>query len=115
MEGESSVKLRVLRIDHGGGFTARQFMEYCTTEDVHHQHTTPYNIQWNGTVVAIARSMLKAKDLPDWFWGEVVSTVVYVLNRCPMKSVDDMTPFEAWHGKIPSVHHLRIFGCIIYV
>jgi hypothetical protein len=66
-EGESSLKLRVLRIDHGGGFTVRQFVEYCTTEDVHHQHTTPYNIQWNGTVVATARSMLKAKGLPDWF------------------------------------------------
>jgi hypothetical protein len=44
-----------------------------------------------------------------------VSTALYVLNRCPMKSVDDMTPFEAWHGKKPAVHHLRTFGCIVYV
>jgi hypothetical protein len=66
-EGKSSLKLRVLRIDHGGRFTMRQFMEYCMTEDVHHHHTTPYNIQWNGTMVATARSMLKAKVLPSWF------------------------------------------------
>jgi hypothetical protein len=32
-----------------------------------------------------------------------------------MKSVDDMNPFEAWHGKKLVVHHLRMFGCIIYV
>jgi hypothetical protein len=31
------------------------------------------------------------------------------------KSVDDMTPFEAWHGRKPMVHHLRTFGCIVYV
>jgi hypothetical protein len=114
-EGESSLTLTVLRIDHGGGFTVRQFMEHCMTEDVHHQHTMPYNIQWNGTVVATTWSMLKAKGIPGWFYGEAVSTAVYVLNRCPMKSVDGMTPFEVWHGKKPAVHHLMMFGCIVYV
>ena len=59
--------------------------------------------------------MLKAKGLPGWFWGEAVSTAVYVLNGSPMKSVDGMTPFEAWHGKKPAMHHLKTFGCIIYV
>jgi hypothetical protein len=44
-----------------------------------------------------------------------MSTDIYVLNRCPMKSMDGMTQFEAWHGKKPVVHHLKIFGCIIYV
>jgi hypothetical protein len=44
-----------------------------------------------------------------------VNVVVYVLNRCPMKSVDGMTPFEAWHGRKLVVHHLRTFGCIVYV
>jgi hypothetical protein len=44
-----------------------------------------------------------------------VSTIVYVLNRCPTKSVDSMSPFVAWHGKKPVVHHLRTFRCIMYV
>jgi hypothetical protein len=44
-----------------------------------------------------------------------VNAVVYVLNRCPMKSVDGMTSFEAWHGRKPTVYHLRTFGCIVYV
>lgn len=26
-----------------------------------------------------------------------------------------MTSFKAWHGKKEAVHHLRKFGCIIYV
>ena len=69
----------------------------------------------NGTMVAAARSMLKAKGLPRWFWGEAVSTTIYVLNRCPTKSVVALTPFEAWHRKKPAVHHLRTLGCIVYV
>jgi hypothetical protein len=65
--------------------------------------------------VATARSMLKAKGLSGWFWGEVVNVVVYVLNRCLTKSNDSMTPFEAWHERKLAVHHLRTFGCIMYV
>jgi hypothetical protein len=71
--------------------------------------------QRNGTVVATARSMLKAKGLRGWFWGEAVNTVVYILNRCPTKSVTGMTPFEAWYGKKPAVHHLKTFSCVVYV
>jgi hypothetical protein len=122
VEGESGLKLKALRTDRGGEFTAMEFTDYCTTEGVHPQHTAPYNPQQNGvverrngTVVATARSMLKSKGLPRWFWGEAVNTAVYVLNRCPTKSVDGMTPFEAWHGRKPVVHHLRTFGCIVYV
>jgi hypothetical protein len=40
---------------------------------------------------------------------------VYVLNRCLTKSVDAMTLFEMWHGKKPTVHNLRTFGCIVYI
>ncbi|KAL8103772.1 hypothetical protein AgCh_028101 [Apium graveolens] len=39
---------------------------------------------------------------------------VYLLNRCPTKSVRNKTPNEAWSGSKPSVGHLRIFGCITY-
>jgi len=31
--------------------------------------------------------MLKAKELPGVFWGEAVTTVVYLLNRSSSKSV----------------------------
>ena len=82
----------------------------------------PYNPQQNGvieqrngTVVVVARSMLKAKGLSGHLWGEAVATAVYMLNRCPTKSVEGMTPFQAWHEKKPAVHHLRIFGCIAHV
>jgi hypothetical protein len=121
-EGESSLKLKALRTNRGGEFIAIEFAYYCATEGVHRQHMTPYNPQQNDvvehrnrTMVAIARWMLKAKGLPQWFWGEAVNVAVYVLNRCQMKSVDGMTLFEAWHRRRPMVHHLRTFGCIVYV
>ncbi|KAF2320532.1 hypothetical protein GH714_028041 [Hevea brasiliensis] len=62
----------------------------------------------------MARSLLKAKELPDYFWGEAVATAVYLLNISPTKAVLNQTPYEAWMGKKPRVSHLKAFGCVAY-
>jgi hypothetical protein len=69
----------------------------------------------NGTVVGAGRSILKAKGLSNWLWGEAVLTVVYILNRTPTRSVEGATPFELWFGKKHTVQNLHTFGCIAYV
>lgn len=58
---------------------------------------------------------MKSKQVPACFWGEAVATVVYVLNRSPTKSLNGVTPYEAWYGKKPNVKHMKIFGCIGHV
>ena len=55
----------------------------------------------------MARSMLAAKHLPNEYWGEVVATAVYIMNRCPTKSVKNKVPQEAWTGINHSVSHLK--------
>ena len=59
--------------------------------------------------------MLKIKGLPGTFWGEAISTVVFILNRAPTRSIDGKTLYEACHGVRPAVHFLRTFGCIAHV
>jgi hypothetical protein len=59
--------------------------------------------------------MLKAKSLSGIFWCEVIAMAVYVLNQCSMKGVIGKTPYEAWHGRKPTVHHLCTFGCVAHV
>jgi hypothetical protein len=52
--------------------------------------------------------------MPAVFWGEAVVTVVYILNRSPTKALNGMTSYEAWHGRKPTVSHLRVFGCLTF-
>ena len=66
-------------------------------------------------MVTMARSLLKSRSVPAMFWGEAVATAVYLLNRAPTKAIDVITPYEAWHGHRPDVHHLRAFGCVAYI
>ena len=38
----------------------------------------------------------------------------YILNKCPTKAFQSITPYEPWHGGNPSIGHLRVFGCLAY-
>jgi hypothetical protein len=66
-------------------------------------------------VVEMARCLLKSKKVPGEFWGEAVTTAVYLLNRAPTKSLQGRTPYEAWYNKKPRVDHLRTFGSLVHV
>jgi hypothetical protein len=58
--------------------------------------------------------MLKGKHLPKELWGEAVATATYILNLCPTKRLNGITPEECWSKNKPSVKHLRVFGLIAY-
>ena len=58
----------------------------------------------NQSILSMARCMLKTKGLPGYFWGEAVSTAVFILNRAPTRALDGQTPYEAWHGERPAGH-----------
>jgi IS30 family transposase len=114
-------KLCMLRTDNGGEFTVAKFMSYCADEGVQRHYSTAYNPQQNGvierrnqTVVGMARALLKQRGMPAIFWGEVVVTAIYILNRSPTKALNGRTPYEAWHGRKPAVSHLRVFGCLVF-
>ncbi len=59
--------------------------------------------------------MLNEKNLPNYFWVEVVATIVYIMNWTPTMTVHGMTPEEKFTDKKPDVSHLKVFGCITYV
>jgi hypothetical protein len=63
----------------------------------------------------MARSILKVKALPSFFWGEAIHTVMHLLNRAPTRALDGKTLFKAWYGERPTVHYLRTFGCVMHV
>ena len=94
--------IKKLRTDRGGEFLSNEFTSFCEENGICRELTAPYTPQQNGvaerknrTVVEMARSMLKAKELPDQFWGEAVATAVYLLNISPTKAVQNKTPYHA--------------------
>ena len=121
MENQTGKKIKVLRIDNGGEYTSKEFMDFCAGEGIRRELTVPDNPQQNGvaerknmTIVGAARAMLHDQGLPLFLWAEACYTAVYLQNRSPHRAVGSMTLEEAFSGKKPKVGHFRIFGCITY-
>ena len=58
--------------------------------------------------------MMSYSILPISFWGYALNTAMYLLNLVPLKSVPK-TLVELWIGCMPSMRHLRIWGCPAHV
>ncbi|BBH09623.1 ADP glucose pyrophosphorylase large subunit 1 [Prunus dulcis] len=120
-EKQSGCALKTLRSDQGGEFSSNVFENFLKENGIKHQFTARYTPQQNGvaerknrTIMELARSMLKAKAMPNRFWAEAVACAVYLLNHASSNSVEGKTPQEAWSGLKPCISHLRIFGSIAY-
>lgn len=121
VENQSARHLKILKSDRGGEYITKLFESFCKEHGIIHQLTalfTPQQIgvaeRKNRTILNMVRSIVKGKYFPRNFWAETVLCAVYLLNRCPTKSVNFKTPYEAWSKRKPIVGHLRIFGCIAY-
>ena len=85
MEKATKKKVRTFRTDNGGEYTSSQFENYLKAEGIRHELTVPKTPQQNGvteslnqTLVEMARSMLLDSKLSKKFWGEAISTAVYL-------------------------------------
>ncbi|GKF63055.1 retrotransposon protein, putative, ty1-copia subclass [Tanacetum coccineum] len=58
--------------------------------------------------------MFNLTTLPLSFWDYALESVVRILNMVPTKKVDK-TPYEIWHGKVPNLSYLKVWGCEAYV
>ena len=100
---------------------SKEFIDYLAAHGIHHECTMPDTPQQNGvvewkimTIMEMARSMLKGKNLPNMFWLDAVMCANYVLNRSPTKSLKTITPYEVWKGHKPTISHMQTLGCLSY-
>ncbi|KAL8154922.1 hypothetical protein AgCh_000326 [Apium graveolens] len=119
VDKESEKEIKVLRTDRGGEFCSKEFQSYCEENGIGRHYTAPYTHQQNGvvkrrnrTVVAMAQSFLKEKNMPSNLWGEAVRHSIYVLNHLPTRALSGVTPHEAWTSTKPDLRNQRTFGCI---
>ncbi|RVW94935.1 Retrovirus-related Pol polyprotein from transposon TNT 1-94 [Vitis vinifera] len=117
-DNKAAVKaIGLFRYDGSGEQRPEPFAKYLMECGIVSQYTMPRTpIQndiaekRNHTLKDMVRSMISHSTLPESLWGEVVKTVVYILNRVPSKTVAK-TPYKLWTGKKPSIRHLHVWGC----
>jgi transposase InsO family protein len=115
-------KLQRLRIDNGTEYVNRSVTDFCKANGILLEPTNPYTPQQNGTaermnrtLVESGRAMLAQAQLSKKYWGEALLTAAYLRNRSPTHTLKrGETPMEIWSGAKPSLHNIRVFGCICF-
>lgn len=121
VEKDVNKEIKTLRTDRGGEFTSKEFQDFCSNNGIRRHLTAPYTPQQNGvverrnrTLMEMTRSMLRAKGVPNYLWGEAVRHATYLINRVPTRALTNQTPYESLRGRKPRISHIRVFGCLAY-
>jgi hypothetical protein len=104
--------------DGGGEYRGKRLLKYFSAEGIQPTSTLPCTPRHNPiaerinrTVFESARTMLAHSGLPKECWGDAVLYAIHIRNRCLTTVDKQMSPYELWTGKKPSVSHIRVFGC----
>ena len=66
------------------------------------------------THTQVAWAMLHEKRMPNFYWAEAASTVVYLMNRCTTNGLHELTPNKIFVERRLILSHLKVFGSIVY-
>lgn len=117
VEKQTGQRIKKLRTDNGREYLSNNFKDFLKEEGIQHQLSVEYTPQQNGvaeranrTLVEMARCIMSQANLPESLWAEAVNTATFLRNRCATKSLDGITPFEAWTQNKPYVGFFRTIG-----
>ena len=122
VEKEIGKSLKCLRPNRGGEFTSNEFELFFNNRGIKRQTFVPRTPPQNGIVERRNKSIMDCditlmmeKNVALKYQKEVVSTVVYTLNRVQVKKGTNLTPFQLWYGYAPNVKYFKIFGSKGYI
>ena len=101
---------------------SQEWEAFCAEHGIKRQHTVRAEPHQNGvaeranrTIMEHTIALLNKARLPGLFWWDALSTYAHVRNCSPTAALPSGTPSQLWHGTVPNVAHLRVFGCTAYV
>ena len=115
-ENSTGCRVKAIRSDRGGEYVNEQQQQWCASKGIQQQLTPADTPQLNGkaerlnrTLMERVRAMLHSAQLSAGFWAEAVQVAAHIINRSPSSS-KQVTPFQLFYGRQPSIAHLRVFG-----
>ena len=117
----SECPIKKVRVDNASEFTSATLQRFFESQGIALETSTPYTPNQNGAaeslmkrIQTVARPMLLATNLLASAWGHAVLHANTLLNFRPSSYLTE-SPYQLLNGSIPSVSHLRTFGCAVYV
>jgi transposase InsO family protein len=121
-EIQNDVLIKGLHTDNGGEYTGNVLKKILGDDVIEQSTTAPYNPASSGiaerinrTLMNAVRVMMNQACVGQEMWGECLLQATYLHNSTPTRSLDEKSPYEKRHGKVPDISRVKIFGCLANV
>ena len=122
VENQFKTTVLSIRSDNALELSAGLVAQLCKTKGILQQTSCAYTPQQNGVVerkhrhlLETARALSLQAKLPLKFWGDSILCATYLINRMPLQSIANQTPYFRLYGSLPTYDDLRVYGCLCYV
>ena len=95
---------------------------YLDNYGIIHQTSCVYTAAQNGVsecknrhLLEVTRALMFAMNVPKVYWGDVVLTTAYLINRMLLQTLDFRCPIELIQGSQTYNIPPKVFGCICFV
>jgi hypothetical protein len=112
-------KIVTLYSDNGGEYIA--LTEFFVMHGISHLTTPPHTPERHGFaehhhryIVETCLSLLTHASLPRIFWSYAFATVIYLINRMPTTTLQNLSPYAVIFQHSPNYEKLHNFGCLCY-
>lgn len=113
-------KCKTLFTDRGGEYIGDDFKLWCAQKGITHDKSVPRTPKQNGKAERLnqtlnnhVRAMLLHYNLPKCLWAHALLYAASIHNVVLKKRLQ-VTPHQAFHHRVPSVHNFRTFGCKVF-
>jgi len=119
-EALRGTRCKYLFSDRGGEYVSDALKDWFADKGIVHDFSVPDTPQQNGVAERVNQTlnnmvramMVQYKSYPP-LWGDAMMYVVKILNYTLNETLG-VTPYEAFHGKVPDVSNFRTFGCLAF-
>jgi hypothetical protein len=112
VECQTGQKVGIFNIDNGE-LKSKEFIDFCTSRGITPRWTSPHTSAQNEHVERVHRTLFDSaltmhafSGLPTNRWDKFIITANYLLMRITMKTLNNMTPYQAYFGHKPDVSNL---------
>lgn len=121
VENLFSTTIKCFRLNGGGEFVNKNFIELFQNSGIIHQLTCLYTPPQNGIaerkhhhLIKTIVVLLQTSSMSHLFWGEAVLTTTYLINRLPSSILQGKSSYIVLFNTSLDYHSLRVFRCACY-
>lgn len=127
IQTQFQTKIQVLKTDNAKEYFETTLGDYLVSQGIVHQSScvdTPQQKRIaerkNRHLLKVARSLMFTTHVPKFFWGEVVLTAAYLINRMHSRVLNFQTPCQVLRQSFPNTRILstlpmKVFRLTVFV